>query len=87
MSIDRICTTGGASQNLGVVLAAFSDPVYTRAVWAIEPTYFLACRIFDDAGLFVRGVADGESGVDLDMLRREMEKVERERGGVDRPVG
>jgi hypothetical protein len=80
---------------LGVALAAFTDPEYTRAVWAVEPTYFLAARIFDDAGVRVRGVGDGGvegRGVDVEGLRREMERVEKERrdgkGGKeeDRPV-
>jgi hypothetical protein len=70
-----------------VALAAFTDPEYTRAVWAIEPTYFLAARIFDDAGLRGRGVSDGgveSRGVDVERLRREMEKVERERDDGER---
>jgi DNA-binding transcriptional MocR family regulator len=71
---------------LGVALAAFTDPVYTRAVWAVEPTYFLACRIFDDAGVKVRGVPDGENGVDVRELRKRMAEAEREADGIDRPV-
>jgi DNA-binding transcriptional MocR family regulator len=46
---DRICITGGASQNLACVLQVFSDPVYTN-VWMVAPCYFLACRIFEDNG-------------------------------------
>jgi DNA-binding transcriptional MocR family regulator len=46
---DRICITGGASQNLACVLQVFSDPVYTN-VWMVAPCYFLACRIFEDSG-------------------------------------
>lgn len=51
----------------------------------MEPTYFLACRIFADAGVTVRGVPDGERGVDVDVLRKQMEEAERE-SSVDRPV-
>lgn len=46
---DRICITGGASQNLACVLQVYSDPVYT-SVWMVAPCYFLACRIFEDSG-------------------------------------
>lgn len=46
---ERICITGGASQNLACLLQVFADPVYTK-VWMVAPCYFLACRIFDDAG-------------------------------------
>jgi hypothetical protein len=87
----RIAVTGGASQSLAVLLGVATDPAYTRAVWAVEPTYFLACRIFDDAGLRVRGVPDGEGGVDVKALRERLEESERKRkeelgGGVDQPV-
>jgi DNA-binding transcriptional MocR family regulator len=30
---DRICISGGASQNLACLLQTFTDPVYTRNVW------------------------------------------------------
>jgi DNA-binding transcriptional MocR family regulator len=46
---DRICITGGASQNLACVLQVYSDPVYTK-VWMVAPCYYLACGIFDDSG-------------------------------------
>jgi hypothetical protein len=42
--------------------------------------------MFDDAGLSIRGCGDGKRGVDIEMLRKGMEKVERETGNVDRPV-
>jgi hypothetical protein len=91
IDVARIAITGGASQSLSVLLGVATDPAYTRGVWAIEPTYFLACRIFDDAGLRVRGVPDGEGGVDLAALRERLEEAERKRrdqlnGAVDQPV-
>jgi hypothetical protein len=88
--IERITTTGGASQNLSVALGALTDPVYTRVVWIVEPTYFLACRIFNDSGLEIRGVGDGGdgAGADVEELRRQMAEVEKiaEREGNNRPV-
>lgn len=60
--------------------------MYTRAVWAVEPTYYLACRLFDDAGIKVRGVPDGATGVDIQELRKRMAEAEKEADGIDRPV-
>lgn len=74
----RICITGGASQNLACVLQVFTDPVYTRNVWMVDPTYHLAGRILDDAGFAgrVRGVPEDEGGVDLDFLETELREAE-----------
>lgn len=73
------------------MLGVATDPGYTRGVWAVEPTYFLACRIFDDAGLRVRGVPEGARGADVAALRERLVEAERERaadlkGAEDRPV-
>lgn len=66
----RICITGGASQNLACVMAVFTDPVYTRGVWMVDPTYHLAGRIMDDAGFAGRvcGVPEDDEGIDLAFL-------------------
>jgi DNA-binding transcriptional MocR family regulator len=66
---ERICITGGASQNLACVLQVYTDPLYTR-VWMVAPCYFLACRIFEDAGLSPKAVPEGKEGVDLEALER-----------------
>lgn len=78
ISPQRICITGGASQNLACLLQVFTDPIYTRNVWMIAPTYFLACRIMDDSGFAgrLRGVPEDDEGVDLVFLRRELEAAE-----------
>lgn len=78
ISPSRICITGGASQNLACVLAVFTDPVYTRNVWMVEPTYHLAGRIIDDAGFAgrVRGVPEDEEGIDLEFLERALQAAE-----------
>ncbi|CAG8979022.1 hypothetical protein HYALB_00012704 [Hymenoscyphus albidus] len=70
---ERICITGGASQNLACVLQVFSDPGVTR-VWMVVPTYFLAMRIFEDSGLVPSAVPEGKEGVDLEYFERELEK-------------
>lgn len=74
----RICITGGASQNLACILAVFTDPVYTRNVWMIEPTYHLAGRMMDDAGFAAktRGVPEDDEGVDLEFLEKALRAAE-----------
>lgn len=68
---ERICITGGASQNLACVLQVYSDPVRTK-VWMVAPCYFLACRIFEDAGLRLGAVPEKGEGIDLKWLEREL---------------
>ncbi|KAJ5119947.1 hypothetical protein N7448_010616 [Penicillium atrosanguineum] len=80
ISSERICITNGASGNLASVMAAFTDPVYTRRVWMVEPTYFLACTIFEDAGFQDRlvGVPEDEQGLDVELLRAQIEVVDQQ---------
>ncbi|KKZ60314.1 hypothetical protein EMCG_04957 [[Emmonsia] crescens] len=89
VTASRICVTGGASQNLACLLQVFSDPLYTKNVWMVAPTYYLACRIFDDAGFAgrLRGVREDEEGLDVGDLEKGLEgceeraRAEREREG------
>lgn len=78
ISPDRICITGGASQNLACLLQVFSDPAYTRNVWMVEPTYHLASRIMDDSGFAgrLRGIPEDDEGVDVGFLQRELQAAE-----------
>ncbi|KAJ5247391.1 hypothetical protein N7468_002374 [Penicillium chermesinum] len=79
ISLLRICITGGASQNLACVLQVFTDPLYTRTVWMVEPTYHLAGRIFDDAGFDgrVHGVPENDEGLDLEFLEAGLQAAEK----------
>ena len=90
VSTERICITGGASQNLACILQVFSDPLYTRNVWMVSPTYFLACRIFEDSGFHgrLRSVPEDEEGLDVAYLRRELKESEDKAKGEGniRPV-
>lgn len=85
----RICITGGASQNLGCMLNVYTDPEYTRNIWIVAPAYFLAFRIFEDAGFGgrMRAVPEDEEGLNIELLRREIGKSEEQarRRGTDRP--
>ncbi|KAK7550080.1 pyridoxal phosphate-dependent transferase [Phyllosticta paracitricarpa] len=87
---DRICISGGASQNLACLLQVFTDPVYTRAIWISSPAYMLAFRIFEDAGFNgkLRSVPEDGAGMDVEFLRREIGKTadqEQNRGDRDLP--
>ena len=76
---DQICVTGGASQGMTVILQVLTDPLATKAVWMVAPCFFLACRIFEDAGFTgkLKGVREDEEGmVDLDSLEREMAMID-----------
>ena len=75
--VERICITGGASQNLACILQVFTDPSVTRAVWMVAPCYFLACRIFEDAGFAgrLRAVPEDGHGIDVGFLKREIERL------------
>lgn len=81
---DRISITGGASQNLGVTLAALTDPHYTRRIWIVAPGYFMGFKIFEDAGFAgrLRAVPEIEAGPnagpDVEWLRREIKRVDDE---------
>ena len=74
ITAERICITGGASQNLACILQTFTDPVYTRNIWMVAPTYFCACRVFDDSGFAgrLRAVPEDDEGIDIKYLTQQM---------------
>ena len=80
IGFERICITGGASQNIACILQMFSDPIYTRNVWMISPTYFRGCNIFEDSGFKgrLRSVPEDNEGIDIDFLRKGMQQSDRE---------
>jgi DNA-binding transcriptional MocR family regulator len=75
---DRICINNGASANLANILLKFTDPLYTRKIFMVEPTYFLACPIFEDNGFQgkMRGVPEDEEGLDIGFLQKALEAAE-----------
>ena len=86
---DRICITGGASQNLACILQTFTDSVYTRNIWMQSPTYFLACRIFDDSGFSgkMRAIPEHNGDIDVEFLAEAIKKSEADAvaAGNDQP--
>ncbi|KAF1844236.1 PLP-dependent transferase [Cucurbitaria berberidis CBS 394.84] len=78
ISEERICITGGASQNLACLLQVFTDSVYTRNVWIVAPAYMLSFRIFEDAGFHkkLRSVPEDDEGIDIEYLKREIRRSE-----------
>ncbi|KAK8106231.1 hypothetical protein PG999_009590 [Apiospora kogelbergensis] len=95
---DRIAISNGASGNLANILQKFADPLYTRAIFLAEPTYFLACPIMEDNGFRgkLRGIPEGgpeHGGLDLAFLRQclqdteaETVRIAAESGRVDGPA-
>ncbi|KAI5776714.1 pyridoxal phosphate-dependent transferase [Geopyxis carbonaria] len=78
MSVDDVCVTGGASQNLAAICQKFTDPVYTRAVWLVTPSSVHRCGIFEDNGLEgkLRFVPEDEEGIDIGVLEASLEREE-----------
>ena len=78
ISMERVAITGGASQNLACLLQTFTDPVFTRKVFMVMPTYYLACRIFDDSGFAgrLKGVPEDVEGIDIAFLEQQLKLSE-----------
>ncbi len=67
---DQLFVTGGNSQALDLVSAAFANPGDT--VFVEEPSYFLAFQIFHDHGLNTVGIPVDDDGICVDELQREL---------------
>ncbi|KAL8829351.1 MAG: hypothetical protein Q9170_006212, partial [Blastenia crenularia] len=76
----RICISGGASQNLASILQVFSDPLYTRNVWMVSPTYFKVCPIFEDNAFHgrLRSVPEDDEGIDVAFLEQKLQESNKE---------
>ncbi|CAI6092366.1 unnamed protein product [Clonostachys chloroleuca] len=70
--------TNGASAGLSYLLSRFTEPSVTRMIWMVEPTYFLACPVFQQAGFHdrLRGVPEDEQGIDIEFLREQIAGVD-----------
>lgn len=85
---ERICITGGASQSTACILQSYTEPVYTKAVWAIAPCYYLACPIFEDSGFKgrLRAVPEDSEGIDLERLEQGLKSFEDRLDPSEKPV-
>lgn len=85
---ERICISGGASQALACILQSYTEPVYTKAVWAIAPCYYLACAIFEDSGFKgrLKAVPEDDEGIDLEWLERGLESFKDKTDPDETPV-
>jgi DNA-binding transcriptional MocR family regulator len=83
--------TGGASAGLNIALQKVTWPGYTRRVFMVAPTYYLAAGSFIgisctsavmtlDCGYSKRftGIPEDEEGLDIAILKSEIEKYEEE---------
>ena len=66
VALDDLFMTAGASDALDLICTLFTRP--GEVIYAEEPSYFLALRIFSDHGLTVRGVPIDDAGMDIDVL-------------------
>ncbi|EWZ49145.1 aminotransferase [Fusarium oxysporum Fo47] len=76
----QLFITPGASAALAMLLTRFTSPNFTQFIWMIEPTYFLACPAFREAGFDgrLRGVPEDVEGLDIDFLRTGLTGAEAE---------
>jgi aspartate/methionine/tyrosine aminotransferase len=88
---DRIAVSGGASQAIANILQVYTDPIYTRNVWLVSPSYMLVFRIFEDSGFAhkLRAVpSEDDEGIDIDFLRAQIRMSEEKaiQDGITEPV-
>lgn len=85
---ERICITGGASQSIACLLQSYTEPVYTKAVWAVAPCYYLACPIFEDSGFKerLRAVPEDSEGIDLEYLERGLKEFQDKLDPSEKPI-
>ncbi|KAI3401387.1 hypothetical protein diail_11471 [Diaporthe ilicicola] len=85
---ERICISGGASQAMACILQSYTEPVYTKAVWAIAPCYYLACAIFEDSGFEgrLRAVPEDDEGINLERLESGLKGFEDKMDPDETPV-
>ncbi|KAI9039228.1 aminotransferase-like domain-containing protein [Aspergillus affinis] len=83
---ERICITGGASQNLACLLQVFTDPVQTRAIWLPQPTYHLVFEVFEDAGFhgLLKAIPEDADGMDAGALDEAISRMGSDPATLDR---
>ncbi|KAJ4110640.1 Valine--pyruvate aminotransferase [Fusarium equiseti] len=76
---NRICISGGASQNLACILQSFTDPHVTQTVWCVSPSYHLVFQVFQDNGFNgrLRATPEDDEGVDIEALETKLADFEK----------
>jgi 2-aminoadipate transaminase len=72
VDMDELFVTTGSSTALSLICTFFAEP--GDVVFAEEPSYFLALRIFADHGLRVVGLPMDDAGVDLNAFEDALRK-------------
>lgn len=87
---DLLAISCGASYGLANTLLQFADAQYTRRIFMITPAYFLAARIFQDAGFGDKlcAVKEDEDGFSVASLTKILESdvAEHATSGKQRAV-
>lgn len=85
LSPDTVNLTGGASFGAANILTGCTDPLVTKNVFVVSPTYFLINFAFIDAGFENKLLAVTETPgqkyeIDLDGLQLKLELLDKEHG-------
>ncbi|KAH0610486.1 uncharacterized protein H6S33_012013 [Morchella sextelata] len=79
IGLERILMTSGASFGLMNVLMHCTSPItgYTKQAFLISPAYFLAAKIFEDAGFTgkLTAIASTATSIDFAALRRHLQHL------------
>ena len=67
---DHLYITNGASQGLDFICRQFTQPGDT--IFAEDPSYSLALKIFSDRGLNVTGIPLGKNGLNIEILEEKI---------------
>lgn len=72
---ELLAITCGASFGLANTCLQVTDPLYTRRIFMITPAYFLAAKIFQDAGYGdkMHGIDEESDGFSIECLERILE--------------
>ena len=74
VAAESLFTTGGSSHALDLICTLFTQP--GDIIFAEEPTYFLALRIFEDHGVRVIGLPMDAEGLRMETLEEKLQQIQ-----------
>ncbi|KAI2609130.1 PLP-dependent transferase [Hypoxylon fragiforme] len=82
---ERTIITNGASGGLAAILQKFTDPLYTRRIFLVDPTYFLAAPSFFDAGFGqkMQGIPEDNEGISIEFLQLRLDEEESKHASTE----